>query len=55
LLFSILFTGKNAKEMKGGFSLLADEVLAGSDIFEREVRNYIDEITVVFTTRFENG
>jgi len=47
--------GRNAKEIKGGFSLLADEVLAGNDIFEREVKNYLDELTVTFTTRLENG
>ena len=47
--------GKNAREIKGGFSLLADEVLAGIDVAEREIRNYKDELMIVFITRFANG
>ena len=47
--------GKNAREIKGGFSLLADEVLAGVDIVEREIKNYKDELMVAFTSRLENG
>ena len=47
--------GKNAKEIKGGFSLLADEVLAGINIVEREVKNYKDELMVAFTSRLGNG
>jgi len=47
--------GKNAREIKGGFSLLADEILAGNDIVEREVKNYKDELIIAFTTRLENG
>jgi len=47
--------GRNAREIKGGFSLFADEVLAGYDIAEREVINYKDELTIFFTARLENG
>jgi len=47
--------GKNAREIKGGFSLLADEVLAGVDIVEREIKNYKDELMVAFTARLGNG
>jgi signal transduction histidine kinase/DNA-binding response OmpR family regulator len=47
--------GKNAKEIKSGFALLADEILAGKDIAEREVINYQNELIVVFSTRLENG
>jgi signal transduction histidine kinase/DNA-binding response OmpR family regulator len=47
--------GKNAKEIKGGFSLFADEVLSGVDIVEREAINYKDELTILFTSRLENG
>ena len=47
--------GKNAREIKGGFSLLADEVMAGINIVEREVKNYKDELMVAFTSRLENG
>ncbi|WP_461247351.1 ATP-binding protein [Treponema sp. R6D11] len=47
--------GKNAREIKGGFSLLADEVLAGVDVTEREVKNYKDELMIAFTSRLKNG
>jgi signal transduction histidine kinase/DNA-binding response OmpR family regulator len=47
--------GKNAKDIKGGLSLLADEILAGKDIAEREVINYQNELIVVFSTRLDNG
>jgi len=47
--------GKNAKEIKGGFSMFADEVLTGSDIVEREAINYKDELMIFFTSRLENG
>jgi signal transduction histidine kinase/CheY-like chemotaxis protein len=47
--------GKNAKEIKGGFSLFADEVLKGIDIVEREAINYKDELTILFSSRLENG
>jgi signal transduction histidine kinase/CheY-like chemotaxis protein len=47
--------GKNAKEIKGGFSLFAEETLKGIDIAEREARNYKDELMIFFTSRLENG
>jgi len=47
--------GKNARQIKGGFSIFAHEVLAGNDIAEREVINYKDELTIFFTARLENG
>ena len=47
--------GKNARVVSSDISQLADEVLAGADIFEREVKNYEGELTVVFSTRLKNG
>jgi signal transduction histidine kinase/DNA-binding response OmpR family regulator len=47
--------GKNAQEIKGGFSLLSDEILGGNNVVEREVKNYKDELIIAFSTRIENG
>ena len=47
--------GKKAHATGSGLSQFADEVLAGNDLFERENRNYKDELTVAFSTRLKNG
>ncbi|MDR0472541.1 MAG: response regulator [Treponema sp.] len=46
--------GRNAREIRGGFSMLSDEVFTGNDIVEREIRNYKDELIIAFTTRLDN-
>ena len=47
--------GKNARDADGGIALFTDEVLAGGELFEREVLNDRGELSVVFSTRLGNG
>jgi signal transduction histidine kinase/DNA-binding response OmpR family regulator len=47
--------GRNALEISSDPSILVNDALAGNDIFEREIKNYKDKITVAFSTRLHNG
>jgi signal transduction histidine kinase/CheY-like chemotaxis protein len=47
--------GRNILEISSDPSVLVNEALAGNDIFEREIKNYKDKITVAFSTRLHNG
>jgi signal transduction histidine kinase/DNA-binding response OmpR family regulator len=47
--------GKSALEISSDPSVLVDEALAGTDIFEREIINYQNKITVAFSTMLHNG
>jgi signal transduction histidine kinase/CheY-like chemotaxis protein len=47
--------GRSALEISSDPSVLVDEALAGNDIFEREMINYKNKITVAFSTRLHNG
>jgi signal transduction histidine kinase/CheY-like chemotaxis protein len=47
--------GRSALEISSDPSVLVNEALAGNDIFEREIKNYKNKITVVFSTRLHTG
>jgi signal transduction histidine kinase/CheY-like chemotaxis protein len=47
--------GKNSLETGGGISSMADEVLAGTDLIERETTNYKGVPSITFSKRLENG
>ena len=47
--------GLPLRYINDGFSKLADEFESGSDVFERELENYIGEWSVTFSSRCNNG
>jgi signal transduction histidine kinase/DNA-binding response OmpR family regulator len=47
--------GKHSSEIGSGISALANEVLAGGDLFEREIKNHAGELSVVFSDRLDCG
>ena len=47
--------GMNVSEIESGVAQLGDSIRSGEVIFEREVNNYQDILTIVFSARFENG
>ncbi|MDR1840075.1 MAG: response regulator [Treponema sp.] len=47
--------GRNAAEIKGGFMIIASDLLTGNERIEYEVRNYDGVLTVVFLIRLDNN
>ena len=47
--------GRNAAEIKGGFMIIANDLLTRNERIEYEVRNYDGVLTVVFLIRLENN